>query len=268
MFPLSVIIVCACFGLAVGALSGLLGIGGGVLIVPFIILFLGDRIADANLVPTAVATSLACIFLTTLSVASTQVRHRAVHWGVLKVWAVPMTLGSFAASQLAGLADSRYLLFIVAVLLIFTGILMLARRLPKSSNPLPGRLKAGMIALLIGLFSGICGIGGGNMVVPTLSYFKIPILQATATAGTLAVPMSLAAAAGFVWAGQSQPDLPEWSLGFVYLPAVLGIASGSMLAAPLGVALAHRLPTVRLRQVFAVFLIAISSTFAWQAFHE
>lgn len=176
-----------------------------------------------------------------------------------------MMLGGFIASQLAGVIPGKQLLLAIALLLVLIGSSMIMRWFPENKKPLPGRYHSSCIATLIGIISGMSGMGGGNMVVPTLIYYQVPIVKATATAATLSVPMTLFAALGFIWTGWDRPDLPQWSLGLIYLPAVVGIASGSMLVAPFGVLLAHRLPTAKLRRVFAVFLIVISIFMASRA---
>ncbi len=261
-------ILCAGVGAVVGVLSGLIGIGGGIIMVPFIILAFDDLVPGDAIVPFAVSTSLCSVFLTTVSTAQAQIRRNAVHWPVIRIWILPMMIGGLFASQAAPQIDGVWLISIISAFLIYVSFSTLWSFQPGSRQrcSLPGWPKSASLAVGIGFLSALTGIGGSILVTPTLAHYGLSIIRAAATASALAAPMAFAGTVGFVWVGWNAPGLPAWSLGYVHLPAVGGIAPMSMLAAPLGVALAHRMPILRLRRIFSIILLIISGVLIWRGY--
>lgn len=256
-FDPMLLMACAATGLLAGLLGGMLGIGGGIVIVPALLLLFEARGLDPSLAaPMAVATSLCSIIFTSLSAARAQIRRGAVAWPVVRRWAAFLILGSSSSGQIALLFPRGTLPLFIGSFLALAAIVMFANWRPPAHRSLPGRAGSAGIGYGAGLLSGLAGIGGGNVIVPTLVYFNVPVLRAAATASTLGVPIALFGSLGYLWAGWQQPGLPAASAGFIHLPAAAAIITLSVFAAPVGVALAHRLPATALKRIFALLLMA------------
>jgi uncharacterized protein len=249
----------AAIGVPVGFLSGLLGIGGGSVLVPvFALIF--DRMGMPRevIMQATIATSLACIVSGGSSSARAHHSHGAVVWEAVLPMAPGIVAGSIVATSLVHLASPTFLkLFFVGfmfatALQLFTGIGA------KPSRQLPGR--AGFIAagFCIGLVSGMVGIGGAVLTVAFMSWCSTPIHKAVGTAAAVGVPIAIAGALMSMVTGWGTPGIPNPSLGYVYLPAMIGISITSVLAAPWGAKVAHSLPVKRLKQAFMVFLLALA----------
>jgi len=257
---------CLAIGAVSGFLGGLLGIGGGVVIVPALIVLLDLAILfdphDATAV--AVATSLACIVFTSLSAAITQIRAEMVDWVIVRRWAGFLIIGSFLSGSFAAALPTVVFRGFIGGFLLFVAFVMLTSWKPSAHRSAPGRGLSAALGTGGGLISGIAGIGGGNVIVPTLIYFNTPVHRATATSSTLGVPIALAGALGYILAGLgSEPA--EWMLGWVYLPAFGAIVVTSMVLAPLGVKVAHRVAPLPLRRSFGALLILVSLRMLYSA---
>ena len=259
-----IIIGCLGTGAIAGLLGGLLGIGGGVVIVPALLLLFDAQGMEPGLAaPMAVATSLATIIFTSLAAARAQIRRGAVRWDLVRVWTPFLLVGSGISGWLAGLFPTGWLAIFIGGFLLVVSIIMLAQWRPAPHRDLPGPLGSGALALAAGTVSGLAGIGGGNVIVPTLSYYNVQMQRATATSSTLGVPISLFGTLGFVLAGLDVGDRPAASLGYVYLPAALAVVTLSVIFAPIGVAIAHRVPALMLRRCFGVLLVIVASRILW-----
>lgn len=243
-------------GLTAGLLAGLLGVGGGIVIVP-ILFWLGPifKVSPAIAMHVAVATSLATIVFTSISSAKAHHRKGAVDAALLRLWlpgiAVGAALGGFAARYLDGEALSLVfggIALVVALGLARREALTIADRLPISPVINHG------ISSIVGFFSALMGIGGGTLSVPVLSLFGFPIHRAVGTASSFGVAIAASAVGFYIWAGWGVNELPSGSLGYVNGPAALVITSVTVFAAPLGARLAHKTPQLLLRRGFAVFL--------------
>ncbi len=245
-------------GLA-GVLGGMLGIGGGVLIVPALALLLEIYGAPPEgLMRIAVATSLATIVFTSASAARAQIRRRAVQWPIVRRLLPWLVAGGMTAGFVAELLPVTAFRMLIATFLALVASLMLLGWTPAPHRRLPGAAACAAIGAATGLVSGLVGIAGGNILVPTLVYFNVAMVQAAATASTLGVPIAATGAIGFMLAGAGEAGRLPWSLGYVFAPAVAAIAVMSTLTAPLGVALAHRLPAATLKRAFGVLLLAVA----------
>jgi len=260
-------IIYLCLGAVAGTLAGLLGVGGGLVIVPVLALvFRHSGIDEALIMHLAIGTSLATIVFTSISSVRAHHRRGAVLWPL--VWrlspgiVIGALLGAWVADSLHSLALQR--VFGVFELLVAVQMAMGLR--PAPHRGLPG--STGMTAAggLIGTISAIVGIGGGTLTVPFLSWCNVAMRNAVATSSACGLPIALAGAVGFVLTGLDEASLPEWSSGFVYWPAFLGIVIASVAFAPLGAALAHRLPAMGLKRVFAVLLTVIGIRFVLGGF--
>ena len=228
-------------GCVVGFLAGLLGIGGAMTMIPILtVVFTREHFPVDHVVHMAVATSLATIVFTSISSMRAHARRGAVLWHV--VWGLTpgILMGSLVGPQIvAGMSSAM----LAAVFGLFTGtsaVQMLANRKPKATRVLPG--KAGLFAAgsIIGLVSSMVGAGGGFLSVPFMTWCNVRIHQAVATSAALGFPIAAAGTVGYIVAGLRQKELPPYTVGYIYLPALAAIVVASMLVAPVGVKVAHR----------------------------
>lgn len=261
--PLSPLLVfeLAVLGLGTGFLAGLLGIGGGMLMVPFITFILSAQGVESDLaVKMAIATSMATIIFTSVSSVRAHHKHGAVRWDIVKGLAPGIVLGSMIASLgVFALLKGSWLALFFAGFVSFSATQMLMDKKPKATRTIPGTpglLGAGGV---IGFLSGLVGAGGGFVSVPFMTWCNVAIHSAVATSAALGFPIALANAVGYVIAGQNVQDLPAGSVGYIYLPALIVIACVSVLMAPLGVKAAHALPVKSLKRVFAGLLYMLAA---------
>ena len=249
-------------GAAAGVLAGLCGVGGGLIIVPVLVYsFQAQGFAPEVLTHMAVGTSLATIAFTSINSIRAHQRRGAVRWEIVR-W---LTLGILGGSVLGGLTASwlhgDLLQKVIGVFAISMAAQMTFNLQPKASGGVPGKAGLGVAGTLIGWASAIIGIGGGSLTVPFLSWRSVPMQQAVATSAACGLPIAVASALSFIWLGQGEAQLPDWSLGFVYLPAVLGIAATSMFFARFGAQLAHKLSPLLLKRLFALQLLGVGLNF-------
>ena len=260
------IVELATLGLATGFLAGLLGIGGGMLIGPFMTIILSALGVPADLaVKMAIATSMATIMFTSVSSVRAHHKRGAVRWDIVKGLAPGIVLGGMLASAgVFALLKGSYLAIFFAVFVGFSATQMFLDKKPKPTRQMPGT--AGQVAAggVIGFLSGLVGAGGGFIRVPFMVAHNIAIINAVATSAALGFPIALANTAGYVISGASVPNLPAHSLGYVWLPALAVIASCSVLTAPLGAKVAHRLPVAKLKKVFALILYGLAGYMLWK----
>ena len=257
MSPIFFALLCLGVGLFSGFLGGLLGIGGGIVIVPaLVILFDWTGVLPlAHSTPAAVATSLACIVFTSLSAAYAQVRAGRVEWLIVRRWVVPVTLGAAAAGYVAPLLPVPVFRGFISLFLGLVSVVMLTRWTPHPHRSFPAPAFAGGIGFGAGLVSGIAGIGGGNVMVPTMIYFNTAVHRATATSSSLGVPLAAAGALGYILFAPPIAAAAQHMLGYVHLPSFAAVVVGAVAAAPLGVWTANRINAPALRRLFGVLLI-------------
>lgn len=245
-------------GIVSGLLAGMLGIGGGVVIVPALILIyeFTARHAAADITVIAVATSMACIIFTSFSAAYTQFRAGKVKFELVIKLVPFFILGSFAAGISTPLFDAALLRALIGLFLMFVAIVMLANWRPNPSRGFPGHLGSSTIGLTGGYVSGMAGIAGGNVIVPTFVYFNVPMHNATATSSTMGVPIALAGATGYALGTPAMTS--EWMLGLIDLKSWFAITLSAIICAPLGVKIAHRVAADTLKRVFGGFLALVS----------
>lgn len=252
--------------LAVGALAGLLaglfGIGGGMVIVPVLVLtFQAQSISPDVLTHMAVATSLATIVFTSISSIREHHRNGAVLWPIFKIMASGIILGTALGVALITQVPGPILQKLIGVFSLLLAIKMFFDLNPGSDGRQPG--KVGLISAggIIGFGSSWFGIGGGTFTVPYLSWMKIPMRKAVATSAACGLPIALTGALTNIGAGWNHPDLPQWSTGFLYWPAIAGIVITSVPMAKVGARLAHRLDQQLLKKAFAVVLLVVGIRF-------
>jgi uncharacterized protein len=254
-------------GSITGFLAGLLGIGGGMLMVPFMTLLLSAKGMPPELIiKMAIATSLATICFT--SIASVRAHHarRAVIWPIVRRLAPGIVVGSMLGAQIAKALPAPVLSLLFGGFVGFSATQMLLDRKPRATRqlpPTPGMLAAGG---LVGLLSSLAGAGGAFVSVPFMTWCNVKIHNAVATSAALGFPIAAAGTLGYIIAGWSLPDMPPGALGFLYLPALLTISAASVITAPLGAHAAHALDRRRLQRVFAVLLYGLAAYMFYQAF--
>jgi uncharacterized membrane protein YfcA len=246
-------------GAAVGLLAGLLGIGGGMVLVPMLFfVFTAKGFAAEHLMHLALATGLATIMFTSLSSVRAHHRHSGVDWAVARAMAPGIMAGSLAAALAAGLIPSRPLAVFFTGFMFYAAVQMFVEVKPKAARQLPGRPGLFAAGAGIGAVSSVLAAGGAFMTIPFLAWCNMPLKRAIGTAAAVGFPIALAGSVGYIVQGMRAQGLPEGTLGYVYVPALALIVAASMPMAPLGARLAHRLPVRRLRVVFSLMLLALA----------
>ena len=245
-------------GAFAGTVAGLLGVGGGLIIVPVLAaLFLQQGIEPAIIMHLAVGTSLATIVITSISSVYSHHKHGAVLWKIFWRLMPGIIIGAWLGAWLASMLPTKELKLIFGVFELLVAAQMGFGIKPPASSTLPGGAGLAAAGTGIGTVSAIVGIGGGTLTVPFLTWCQIKIHNAIATSAACGLPIAVAGSIGFMVTGSAQQSLPAYASGFVYWPAFLGIVITSALFAPFGAKLAHRLSTKKLRGVFAVFLVCL-----------
>ena len=252
----------ALLGIVTGFVAGLLGIGGAMIMVPFMTIVLAHRgYPPEYQVKMAVATSLATICFTSLSSMRAHHRRGAVKWKVVALLAPGIIAGSLLGAQLGAALPAKSLGVIFGIFIAVSATQMLLKREPHPTRTLPG--PAGMFAAggVIGIVSSIVGAGGAFISVPFMTWCNVKIHDAVGTSAALGFPIALAGPVGYAWAGRNLPPMPPGSIGFIYVPGLLAISAASMLIAPLGARTAHRMDIRPLRRLFAIVLYSIATYF-------
>ena len=238
-----------------GVLAGLLGVGGGLLIVPFLAwAFVQQGLGSDWVMHLAIGTSLATIVVTSLSSVLAHHSKAVVRWDLFWLLLPGIVVGALGGAQLASLVDTPFLQYLFASFELLVAIQMGLSIQPTAHQPMPGRRGSSIAGGVIGAVSALVGIGGGTMTVPWLLWNRIAIHQAVGTSAAVGLPIAIAGAVGFIWAGWGVEGLPSSSSGFIYWPAFIGIALMSVVTAPLGARWAHQLPAKKLKRLFALFL--------------
>ena len=253
-------------GACTGFLAGLLGIGGGMIQVPFLSLILAQRgVGAEQSLKMAIATAMATILFT--SAASVRAHHRrgAVRWDLVRSLAPGIVIGSLIASVgVFSLVKGQPLALFFAVFVGYSATQLLIDKKPVPSRQLPGPLAQGAVASGIGFISGLVGAGGGLISIPYMTWCNVPIHTAVATSAALGFPIALANGAGYVISGWNQASPLPGSLGYLYLPALAVIAVASVVMAPLGARAAHSLNVRQLKRAFAVLLYGVALYMLWR----
>ena len=246
-------------GVLSGLLAGLFGVGGGVIVVPALILLFGHLGVGGDWVAhLAVGSSLAAIVGTGAASALAHHRRGGVRWELALRLAPGIVLGAWLGAVLAGALPELWLKRVFAAFLAYVGVRMLAPVSARGGRPLPGSLGLAAMGGVIGTLSALVGIGGGTLTVPFLSAHGIPLRQAVGTSAACGLPIALAGAVGFLAVGWGREGLPPWSTGFVYWPAVGLILLASIPSAPWGARLAHALPVGTLKRAFGILLLVMA----------
>jgi len=241
-------------GALAGLSAGLLGIGGGLIIVPALLAIWQQGGVDSPwLMQMAIATSLASIVFTSISSVRAHHRRGAVLWPRVRQLAPGILLGAGLGAMQASWLPGQWLKVGFGVFELLVAAQMAFQWRPKSHRSLPSGLGMGVAGVVIGWVSALMGIGGGTLTVPFLSGCNVAMQKAVATSAACGLPIAVAGSFTYVLMGWNVEGLPA-ALGFVHLPALLGVVVTSVLFAPLGARLAHSLSGLALKRVFALFL--------------
>lgn len=253
-------IVFALIGVITGVFSGLLGLGGGLIVVPSLMaVFVWQDMADTSLMHIAVGTSLMTITVTSISSSYVHHQYQHINWKVFKSLTPSLLIGGLLGAYIATMFTSHILKQCFAFYVLFVAIRMWMPVLPKGSKHLVGNPILSVFGLSAGSISAIVGIGGGSLVVPYLVIAKQTMQQAIGTSAACGFPISVAAVIGFMLFGQSLEVEPNrWVVGQIHWQAFLGIISTSTLFSVLGAKLTRTLPVKVLKQIFSLVLFVIA----------
>lgn len=254
-------------GVFAGFLAGLLGVGGGLVIVPVLaFIFAAQHFPAEQIMHTALGTSLASIMFTSISSLRAHHAHGAVNWQVVRGITPGIIAGTLVGSIVAAQLSTVFLKVFFVIFLYYVATQMTLNIKPKPSRELPG--VTGMFGAggVIGAVSSLVGIGGGTLSVPFMTWCNIKLHQAIGTSAAIGFPIAAAGAVGYIANGWGHEALPALSLGFVYLPALAGLVVASVLTAPLGARLAHRLPVAKLKKFFALLLFVLGTRMLFSLF--
>lgn len=255
---LEILLVYLLVGAFAGTIAGLLGVGGGLIIVPVLaLLFQRWGFADGVVMHLAIGTSLATIVLTAISSMRAHHKRGAVDWPVFRRLTPGIVVGALAGAAIADFMPAKALRLFFGVFELAVATQIGLNLMASPHRRLPGKAGMGIAGTAIGALSAVVGIGGGTLTVPFLVWCNVGLRNAVATSSATGLPIAVAGAVGFVLTGWNAQDLPPWSTGYLYWPALLGIAAASLVFAPLGAWLAHTLPVHTLRRFFAIFLAVL-----------
>ena len=245
-------------GVIAGMTAGMLGLGGGAIIVPILYaIFLMLDLAPGSTMQLAVGTSLATIVFTAISSGLSHYRLGNVQIKTILAMAPGIILGALAGAAIADNLPTDILKRVFGLFEIIIAMQIGFGFKPSAQSSLPATTGLAASGGVIGTISSVMGIGGGSLTVPFLLWCNVSMREAVGTSAACGFPIAMAGVIGFVIAGLNNTSLPDWSLGYVYLPAALCIISTSVIFAPIGARLAHRLPILTLKRIFAIFLALI-----------
>ena len=253
-------------GAVVGFLAGLLGIGGGMTMVPLLtFIFTREGLPPEHVVHIAIATATATILFTSTASVREHQRHHAILWPVVYGLAPGLIVGSLFGPLIVGTMSTAVLSGFFGAFVAAAATNIWIDRQPKPTHRLPGR--GGLIAVgaVISVIASMVGAGGAFMTVPFMTACNVPIRNCVATSAAVGLPVAAAATIGFVIAGMGQTGLPPHTIGYVHLPALFVIVAASVVSAPFGARAAHRWPIKTLKRSFAFVLYALAGYMLWRA---
>ena len=250
-------------GAVAGLAAGLLGIGGGVVIVPVLSLVFVDQNVDPELIiKIAVGTSLATIVVTAISSVLAHHRHGNVRWDLFKAMTPTVVLGSFVGSVIADFMDAQALT-VAFIVFLYLASLQMALGVVPPGRSLPSTTALRGVSSGVGVLSAMFGIGGGSLHVPFFTFCSVTVKVSVATAAAIGLPLAASSTLGFILMGLDEVNLPPNSLGYVNLPAFIGVVVSSTVFAPLGAKLTQVMPDKLIKRIFAVFLFVLASKMAY-----
>jgi len=268
---ISIVLCLLALGAVAGFAAGLLGIGGGMLLVPFLTMIFSHQGMPAELVVhAAIATSMTSILFTSLSSIRAHQKKGTIQWRIVAAMAPGIIVGGLLSGGAAFAAlNTAWLSLFFSLFVGYSAWNMLRNTKPKPSRQMPGFAGTSGAGVGIGFISGLVGAGGGFLSVPFMVWCNVALHSAVSTSAALGFPIALANSVGYVLSGLREESAQPGMLGFIYWPALLALVCASVLTAPFGARMAHKLPVATLKRVFAGLLFALSAYMlskAWQAF--
>jgi uncharacterized membrane protein YfcA len=261
---IAIFFVSILLGSVSGLLAGLFGIGGGLVIVPvLVVLFKAQGFSAELIMLMAVATSLAIIIIT--AIASVLAHHRlgSMVWTKVVSLSPGIIIGAALGAVIAKQINPDALRYIIVGFLIYVAIQMALQMHPKPDHVKQSRILDWLVAIIIGLLSSIVGIGGGTLTMPYLVSGQMQMHKAVAVSSACGLPIALSGTVSYALLGWSALHLPEWSMGYVYLPVFLATGLTSIVTAPIGAKLAHKLPATKLKRYFSLLLFVMAAKLMW-----
>ncbi|MFA7281173.1 MAG: sulfite exporter TauE/SafE family protein [Sterolibacterium sp.] len=247
-------------GAFAGFIAGLFGVGGGLTLVPLLyMLFAAQDFPAAHVMHLALGTSMATIVFTSIASMRAHHAHGAVRWDIVKSMAPGLMLGTLCGSFIASSVQTRPLAMMFTAIVYYASVQMMLDFKPKPSRNLPGQIGLLIVGGIIGVVSSLVSAGGGFMSIPFMVWSNVAIHQAVGTSSALGFPIAIAGVVGYILSGWNATPLPPFSLGYVYLPAFVGVVLMSFLLAPYGARMAHKLPVKQLKRAFGGFLALLAS---------
>lgn len=251
-------------GAFVGVLAGLLGIGGGMTLVPIIAMLLAaQQFAPDHVVHMALATCMASIIFTSASSVREHLKFNGVDFNIVKRMAPGMVVGSLCATSVSAWIPQRHLALSFAVIVFFGATQIMLNKKPKAARTLPSAGPLFFVGLVIGIISGLVSAGGAFLTIPFMLWCGVPMKKTIGTGAMLGIPLACVGTVGYVISGWSVTDLPPNTLGFILVPALAGIVCGSVVTAPFGARLTHKLPVQTLKRIFGCLLYVLAAKMLW-----
>jgi uncharacterized membrane protein YfcA len=247
-------------GVFAGFVAGLFGVGGGLTIVPLLfMLFTAQAFPVEHSMHLALGTSMATIVLTSIASMRAHHAHGAVRWDIVKSFAPGLVIGTLSGSFFATWVPTRPLAMVFTAIVYYASVQMMLDFKPKPHRQLPGTFGMVVAGTLIGIVSSMVAAGGGFLTIPFMVFCNVVIHNAVGTSSALGFPIAVAGTVGYILSGLKTQGLPEYSLGYIYLPAFIGVVTISFLMAPVGARLAHKLPVKQLKRAFGGFLALLAT---------
>lgn len=251
-------------GLGSGFIAGLFGVGGGLTIVPILLmLFKAQGFPEDQLMHLALGTSMATIVVTSISSMRAHHKHGGVRWDIFRGLTPGLVVGTLIGTLFVKAVDTDHLAIAFTAITYWASTQMLLDFKPKPTRQLPGY--TGLVGMggVIGGLSSLVAAGGGFLSVPFMLLCNVPIRQAVGTSAALGLPIAAAGVIGYIAGGWSVASLPSPNIGFIYLPAFLGVVLSTVFMAPVGARVAHRLPVKQLKRAFGGLLALLATKMLW-----
>ncbi len=250
-------------GAVVGFMAGLLGIGGGMVLVPILLFVFGSQSPQTGFPPEhlmhmALATAMATIPFTSAASVCAHHARGGVDWRIVTGMLPGLAFGAVLAALVAGKVPGRPLAIFFAAFILYAATSMFFDLTPAGKRTLPGRAGLAVVGSIVSFLASFVAAGAAFMTIPFMAWCNVPLKRAVGTAAGIGFPLGVAASVGYAIAGMRAGPMPDWSLGFIYLPALLLIVPPSVLVAPLGARVSQRMPVKHLRMVFALTLYGIA----------
>jgi uncharacterized membrane protein YfcA len=214
----------------------------------------------------ALGTSIASIVFTSISSLRAHHKHGAVRWDIVRAAVPGLIIGTLLGTLVADQLKSRYLAIFFVVFVYYSAVQMFVNAKPKPTRQLPGKLGLNLASVIVGVVSALVGVGGGVMTIPLMSLCNVPMRNAIGTSAALGLPIAIAGTVGFIITGLGKDHLPPFSVGYLYLPALIGIVIGTLVTVPWGAKMAHTMPVSQLKKIFAVILFILATRMLWTLF--